>query len=85
MLHLRIIVPPDRTAAVQELLTGNDAVTHVVVLPGVAVEPVGELQLVINVAAIIAAGVLTLCVQRLTGRRRRTEHSGRQQPRPASR
>ncbi len=43
MLHLRIIVPPDRTAAVQELLTGNDAVTHVVVLPGAAVEPVGDL------------------------------------------
>ena len=43
MLHLRIIVPADRTAAVQDLLTGNDAVTHVVVLPGAAVEPVGDL------------------------------------------
>jgi uncharacterized hydrophobic protein (TIGR00271 family) len=43
VLHLRIIVPPDRTAVVQELLTGNDAVTHVVVLPGAAVEPVGDL------------------------------------------
>jgi len=43
VLHLRIIVPPDRTAAVQALLTGNDAVTHVVVLPGAAVEPVGDL------------------------------------------
>ena len=43
MLHLRIIVPADRTAAVQKLLTGNDAVTHVVVLPGAAVEPVGDL------------------------------------------
>jgi len=43
VLHLRIIVPPDRTAAVRELLTGNDAVTHVVVLPGAAVEPVGDL------------------------------------------
>jgi uncharacterized hydrophobic protein (TIGR00271 family) len=43
VLHLRIIVPPDRTPAVQELLTGNDAVTHVVVLPGAAVEPVGDL------------------------------------------
>jgi uncharacterized hydrophobic protein (TIGR00271 family) len=43
VLHLRIIVPADRTAAVQKLLTGNDAVTHVVVLPGAAVEPVGDL------------------------------------------
>jgi uncharacterized hydrophobic protein (TIGR00271 family) len=43
VLHLRIIVPPDRTPAVQELLTSNDAVTHVVVLPGAAVEPVGDL------------------------------------------
>ena len=43
MLHLRIIVPADRTAAVRELLTGNDAVTHVVVLPGAAVEPAGDL------------------------------------------
>ena len=43
MLHLRIIVPADRTPAVRELLTGNDAVTHVVVLPGAAVEPVGDL------------------------------------------
>ena len=43
MLHLRIIVPPDRTAAVQELLTHKQAVTHVVVLRGAAVEPVGDL------------------------------------------
>jgi len=43
VLHLRIIVPADRTPAVRELLTGNAAVTHVVVLPGAAVEPVGDL------------------------------------------
>jgi uncharacterized hydrophobic protein (TIGR00271 family) len=43
VLHLRIIVPPDRTAAVRELLTGNDAVTHVVLLPGAAVQPAGDL------------------------------------------
>ncbi|GAA3915719.1 hypothetical protein Aau02nite_28390 [Amorphoplanes auranticolor] len=40
---MRTIVPADRRAAVQDLLTGNDAVTHVVVLPGAAVEPVGDL------------------------------------------
>ena len=39
---MRIIVPADRRAAVQDLLTGNDAVTPVVVLPGATVEPVGD-------------------------------------------
>ena len=42
MLHLRIIVPPDRTAAVEELLTGDEAVAHVVVLLGAARDPVGD-------------------------------------------
>jgi uncharacterized hydrophobic protein (TIGR00271 family) len=42
VLHLRIIVPPDRTDSVEKLLTGNDAVTHVVVLPGAARDPVGD-------------------------------------------
>ena len=42
MLHLRIIVPPDRTAAVEELLTGDEAVAHVVVLPGAARDPIGD-------------------------------------------
>jgi uncharacterized hydrophobic protein (TIGR00271 family) len=45
VLHLRIICPPDRTAAVEELLTGDDAVTHVVVLPGTARDPHGDLVL----------------------------------------
>lgn len=42
VLHLRIIVPPDRTAAVEELLAGDDGVTHVVVLPGAARDPAGD-------------------------------------------
>ena len=45
MLHLRIIVPTDRTAAVERLLSGSAAVTHVVVLPGVSREPAGDLLL----------------------------------------
>ncbi|BCJ55309.1 hypothetical protein Asp14428_67840 [Actinoplanes sp. NBRC 14428] len=45
MLHLRIISPPDTTPAVERLLTGADAVTHVVVLPGSARDPVGDLVL----------------------------------------
>jgi uncharacterized hydrophobic protein (TIGR00271 family) len=42
VLHLRIIVPPDRTPAVEELLAGDDGVTHVVVLPGAARDPAGD-------------------------------------------
>ena len=43
MLHLRIISPPDRTARVEHLLADSVAVTHVVVLPGVARDPAGDL------------------------------------------
>lgn len=45
MLHLRLIVPPDRTPSVLELLTGDASVTHVVVLPGAAREPSGDVVL----------------------------------------
>lgn len=62
MLHLRIIVPPDRTAAVQELLTHDDAVTHVVVLPGAAVEPVGDLVF----CDVVREGASTI-IERLRG------------------
>jgi len=43
VLHLRIISPPDRTARVEHLLADSVAVTHVVVLPGVARDPAGDL------------------------------------------
>jgi uncharacterized hydrophobic protein (TIGR00271 family) len=42
VLHLRLIVPPVRLAAVEELLRGDIAVTHVVVLPGAARSPEGD-------------------------------------------
>ncbi|AGL19899.1 DUF389 domain-containing protein [Actinoplanes sp. N902-109] len=45
MLHLRIICPADRTEAVEKLLIYDDGVTHVVVLPGTARDPVGDLML----------------------------------------
>ncbi|MFI7547101.1 DUF389 domain-containing protein [Actinoplanes sp. NPDC049599] len=67
MLHLRIIVPPARTAAVQELLTGNEAVTHVVVLPGAAVQPTGDLifcDVVREGASAIIEGLRELHVDR---------------------
>lgn len=42
MLHLRAISPPDCTEAVRELLAAEPGATHIVVLPGVAVEPAGD-------------------------------------------
>ncbi|MDG4786400.1 DUF389 domain-containing protein [Micromonospora sp. WMMD1102] len=45
MLHLRIIVPVDRSAAVQELLAADPAVAHVIVLPGAARMPAGDVVL----------------------------------------
>ncbi|HEY1180348.1 MAG TPA: DUF389 domain-containing protein [Phytomonospora sp.] len=42
MLHLRIIAPDDRTDDVAELLTEHPAVTNLVVLPGAARSPVGD-------------------------------------------
>ncbi len=43
MLHLRIIVPADRTAQVRALLAAETAVTHLIVLPGAAHSPDGDL------------------------------------------
>ncbi|MFB9236877.1 DUF389 domain-containing protein [Plantactinospora siamensis] len=45
MLHLRIIVPRSRTDDVVELLTGDEAVAHLAVLPGAARRPEGDLVL----------------------------------------
>jgi uncharacterized hydrophobic protein (TIGR00271 family) len=42
VLHLRAISPPDCTEAVRELLAAEPGATHIVVLPGVAVEPAGD-------------------------------------------
>ncbi|MFF5258861.1 DUF389 domain-containing protein [Actinomadura viridis] len=43
MLHLRAIVPPDRTEAVCAVLDGCAGATNVTVLPGVARSPRGDL------------------------------------------
>ncbi|MER7891456.1 DUF389 domain-containing protein [Micromonospora sp. NPDC094482] len=43
MLHLRVIAPPDQSAAVTDLLTAEPGVTHLVVLPGAARQPPGDL------------------------------------------
>ena len=42
MLHLRVIAPSDQSAAVRALLIADPGATHVTVLPGVAVQPVGD-------------------------------------------
>ncbi|MFH9722804.1 DUF389 domain-containing protein [Streptomyces sp. NPDC017254] len=43
MLHLRMIVPPDRTTLAVELIESTVGTTHLVVLPGAARDPVGDL------------------------------------------
>jgi uncharacterized hydrophobic protein (TIGR00271 family) len=42
VLHIRVISPPDHTDAVRELLLTEPGATHVTMLPGVAVQPVGD-------------------------------------------
>jgi uncharacterized hydrophobic protein (TIGR00271 family) len=45
MLHMRIVVPQDGTADVVSALTSRPGVTNIVLLPGAAIEPVGDLVL----------------------------------------
>lgn len=45
MLHLRLIVPPDRTEAAVTLIERTVGTTHLVVLPGAARDPAGDLVL----------------------------------------
>ncbi|MFG2330521.1 TIGR00341 family protein [Streptomyces sp. NPDC048604] len=45
MLHLRLIVPPDRTDEAVGLIERTVGTTHVVVLPGAARDPAGDLVL----------------------------------------
>ncbi|MER6098719.1 DUF389 domain-containing protein [Streptomyces sp. NPDC001728] len=42
MLHLRMIVPPDRTTSAIALIESTVGTTHLVVLPGVARDPHGD-------------------------------------------
>ena len=42
LLNLRLAVPPALTGPVRDLLTGDDRVTNLVILPGAAVEPEGD-------------------------------------------
>jgi hypothetical protein len=42
VLHMRVIAPAERSAEVRELLLAEPGATHVVVLPGAAVQPPGD-------------------------------------------
>ncbi|MFC8894726.1 DUF389 domain-containing protein [Streptomyces cinereoruber] len=42
MLHLRMIVPPDRTRAAADLIESTVGTAHLVVLPGAARDPAGD-------------------------------------------
>jgi len=42
MLHMRVIAPVERTDAVRDLLLDAPGATHVTVLPGIAVQPPGD-------------------------------------------
>ena len=45
LLHLRVVVPADRSGAVRELFTGSAGVAHLAVVPGASVQPPGDLFL----------------------------------------
>ena len=42
MLHMRVIAPPETSGAVRDLLVAEPGATHVTVLPGIAVQPAGD-------------------------------------------
>ena len=46
LLHLRVTVPADRSAAVRDLLDGDPGVAHLAVVPGGSLRPPGDLFLV---------------------------------------
>jgi hypothetical protein len=43
MLHLRVIVPPELTESVSELLVREPGVVHISLVPGAALDPSGDL------------------------------------------
>ena len=57
MLHLRLIVPPGRTRDVHGCLRESPGVTHMILMPGAAVEPPGDV-LMCDVARESASEVL---------------------------
>jgi hypothetical protein len=84
VLHLRILCPAARTADVRAVLA-DPGVAHLIVLPGAAVRPAGDVleadvarecadallgQLAVNLVGIVVAAALVLLVARRSRRRR---------------
>ncbi|MGY1709976.1 DUF389 domain-containing protein [Geodermatophilus sp. SYSU D00758] len=63
LLHLRVTVPPDRTAAVRELFAACPGTAHVAVFPGASLAPPGDL--VLADVARESADELVACLRRL--------------------
>jgi uncharacterized hydrophobic protein (TIGR00271 family) len=60
MLHLRVIVPPELTDAVTELLVREPGVVHLSIAPATAVDPAGDV-----VEADVEHGALSALISRL--------------------
>jgi uncharacterized hydrophobic protein (TIGR00271 family) len=58
LLHLRVTVPSDRTAAVRELFEDSPGTAHLAVLPGASVRPAGDVVLA-DVAREVADALVT--------------------------
>ncbi len=70
MLHLRVIAPAGLTAAVRTALVEEPGATHVMVLPGVAVQPPGDvIEADVTREAVddVLAGLKALGVERVGG------------------
>lgn len=70
MHHLRVVTPSEHTAAVRDLLLTCEGATHVVVLEGVALQPVGDVvEAVVTREAVddLLGGLCALGVDRSGG------------------
>jgi uncharacterized hydrophobic protein (TIGR00271 family) len=70
VLHLRVICPPARTVEVRDLLVAEPGATHVTVLPGIAVQPAGdvvEADLAREATDAVLGGLCTLGIDRHGG------------------
>lgn len=70
MQHLRVVTPSEHTAAVRDLLLACDGAAHVVVLEGVALQPVGDVvEAVVTREAVddLLGGLCALGVDRSGG------------------
>ena len=69
MMHLRVICPADTTQAVLDLLHAEPGAANVVIHPGAAIDPIGDV--------IICDIARTLAIQRVLGHSARVAHPPR--------